>query len=127
MPTKPVFDLRAGDQRIPTKYDRLLYTRGHRAHIFALHREHSKTTRKAWIVSDPVSGYRLLRVGAHYKGLPISSADLTLAQARMLALADIDRLVDRVGLDQFEAVIDRAHEQAQKTTAEPAATVGAQP
>lgn len=118
MPTKPVFNLRAGDKRIPTKYDRLLYTRGHRAHIFALHREHSKTTRKEWIVSDPVSGYRLLRVSAHYKGMPISSADLTLAQARMCALADIDALVDRVGLDQFEAVIDRAHARATETIAE---------
>ena len=118
MATKPVFDLRAGDKRIATKYDRLLYTRGHRAHIFALHREHSKTTRKEWIVSDPVSGYRLLRVNAHYKGMPISSADLTLAQARMCALADIDALVDRVGLDQFEAVIDRAHARAAETIAE---------
>ena len=118
MPTKPVFNLRAGDKRIPTKYDRLLYTRGHRAHIFALHREHSKTTRKEWIVSDPVSGYRLLRVSAHYKGLPVSSADLTLAQARMCALADIDALVDRVGLDQFEAVIDRAHARAAEPVAE---------
>jgi hypothetical protein len=118
MPTKPVFNLRAGDKRIPTKYDRLLYTRGTRAHIFALHREHSKTTRKEWVVSDPVSGYRLLRVSAHYKGLPISSADLTLAQARECALAGIDRLVDRVGLDQFEAVIDRAHARATETVAE---------
>ena len=118
MPTKPVFNLRAGDKRIATKYDRLLYTRGHRAHIFALHREHSKTTRKEWIVSDPVSGYRLLRVNAHFKGMPVSSADLTLAQARQCALADIDALVDRVGLDQFEAVIDRAHARAAETIAE---------
>lgn len=118
MPTKPVFNLRAGDKIIATKYDRLLYTRGTRAHIFALHREHSKTTRKEWIVSDPVSGYRLLRVNAAYKGMPISSADLTLAQARTRALADIDALVDRVGLDQFEAVIDRAHARAAKPVAE---------
>lgn len=118
MPTKPVFNLRAGDKIIPIKYERLLYTRGHRAHIFALHREHGKTTRKEWIVSDPVSGYRLLRVNAHYKGMPISSADLTLAQARQCALADIDALVDRVGLDQFEAVIDRAHARAAETVAE---------
>ena len=117
MPAKPSFDMRikGSDKTVPIKYDRLLYTRGHRAHIFALHREHSKTTRKEWIVSDPVSGYRLLRVSARYKGLPISSADLTLAQARMFALADIDALVDRVGLDKFESVIDRAHAQAAET------------
>lgn len=120
MPTKPSFDMRikGSDKTVPIKYDRLLYTRGHRAHIFALHREHSKTTRKEWIVSDPVSGYRLLRVNAHYKGMPVSSADLTLAQARQCALADIDALVDRVGLDQFEAVIDRAHARAAEPVAE---------
>ena len=120
MPAKPSFDMRikGSDKTVPIKYTRLLYTRGHRAHIFALHREHSKTTRKEWIVSDPVSGYRLLRVSAHYKGLPVSSADLTLAQARQCALADIDALVDRVGLDQFEAVIDRAHARATETIAE---------
>lgn len=113
MPIKPVFSLRAGGKIIPTKYERLLYTRGHRAHIFALHREHhAGIKRKEWIVSDPVSGYRLLTVSTQYKGLPISSADLTLAQARMHALADIDALVDRVGLAKFEAVIDRAHAHA---------------
>lgn len=113
MATKPTFNLRAGNKIIATKYDRLLYTRGHRAHIFALHREHHVgIKRKEWIVSDPVSGYRLLTVSTRYKGLPISSADLTLAQARMHALADIDALVDRVGLAEFEAVIDRAHARA---------------
>jgi len=60
-----------------------------------------------------VSGYRLLRVSAHYKGMPVSSADLTIAQARQCALADIDALVDRVGLEKFETVIDRAHASAQ--------------
>jgi len=118
MATKPTFNLRAGGKIIPTKYERLLYTRGHRAHIFALHREHhAGIKRKEWIVSDPVSGYRLLRVNATYKGMPISSADLTLAQARMHALADIDALVDRVGLEKFEAVIDRAHAAAESEPA----------
>lgn len=114
MPTKPTFEMpiKGSEKTVSIKYDRLLYTRGHRAHIFALHREHARVDRKEWIVSDPVSGYRLLRVSARYKGMPISSADLTLKQARMLALADIDALVDRVGLDKFEAVIDRAHARA---------------
>ena len=118
MPAKPTFrmPLRKSDKKIDVKYDRLLYTRGHRAHIFALHREPTPgvpATRRDWIVSDPVSGYRLLRVNAHYKGMPISSAGLTLAEARQCALADIDALVDRVGLEKFETVIDRAHASAQ--------------
>jgi len=118
MPTKPTFRMRVkgSDKTVDVKYDRLLYTRGHRAHIFALHREPTPgvpATRREWIVSDPVSGYRLLRIDASYKGMPISSRSLTLAEARQCALADIDALVDRVGLAKFEAVIDRAHASAQ--------------
>ena len=117
MPTKPTFrmPLRKSDKTIDVKYDRLLYTRGHRAHIFALHREPTPgvpAARREWIVSDPVSGYRLLRVDASYKNMPISSASLTLKQARACALANIDRLVDRVGLEKFESVIDAAHARA---------------
>jgi len=117
MPTKPTFSMRVkgSDQTVDVKYDRLLYTRGHRAHIFALHREQTAgipKDRREWIVSDPVSGYRLLRVNAHIKSMPISSASLTLTQARQYALADIDALVDRVGLEKFEAVIDAAHARA---------------
>ena len=116
MPTKPTFamPIKGSDKTIPIKYHRLLYTRGHRAHIFALHREHADgpVNRREWIVSDPVSGYRLLRVKAHYKGMPVSTAHLNLKQARMLALADIDLLVDKVGLDRFESTIDAAHAHA---------------
>lgn len=118
MPTKPTFLMRAkgSDKTVDVKYDRLLYTRGTRAHIFALHREAQPSIpakARQWIVSDPVSGYRLLRVNAHFKGMPISSRSLTLAEARQCALADIDALVDRVGLEKFETVIDRAHASAQ--------------
>jgi len=118
MPTKPAFAMRVknSDKTVDVKYDRLLYTRGHRAHLFALHREQTAgipAKNREWIVSDPVSGYRLLRVNAHYKGMPISSRSLTLAEARQCALADIDALVDRVGIEKFETVIDRAHASAQ--------------
>ena len=119
MPTKPTFSMRVknSDKTVDVKYDRLLYTRGTRAHIFALHREfagaNAPRAAREWIVSDPVSGYRLLRVNAHYKGMPISSRSLTLAEARQCALADIDALVDRVGIEKFETVIDRAHASAQ--------------
>jgi hypothetical protein len=112
MPAKPTFSMRVkGSDTVDVKYDRLLYMRGTRAHIFALHREAQPSIPakdREWIVSDPISGYRLLRVNAHYRGVPVSSADLTIAQARQCALADIDALVDRIGLEKFESVIDRA-------------------
>ncbi len=122
MPTKPTFSMRVkgSDKTVDVKYDRLLYTRGHRAHIFALHREvqpNIPAKARQWIVSDPVSGYRLIRVRATYKGMPVSSADLTIAQARQCALADIDALVDHIGLEKFETVIDRAHASAQPAEA----------
>ena len=53
----------------------------------------------------------VLRVTAHLT--QSGKASLTIAQARECALADIDRLVDRVGLEKFETVIDRAHASAQ--------------
>lgn len=119
MPTKPTFSMRVrgSDKTVGVKYDRLAYMRGDRTYLFALHREfadvNAPRAAREWIVSDPVSGYRLLRVNAHYKGMPISSRSLTLAEARQCALADIDALVDRVGLEKFEEVIDRAHASAQ--------------
>ena len=90
------------------KYHAIVYMRGLSAYRLALHREIVDTIperKRRWAVSDPVSGALVLRVTSTYKGMPVSSASLTIAQAREFALADLDRLVDRVGLDQFESVM----------------------
>jgi hypothetical protein len=115
MPAKPVFMMsRKGANPVPVKYDRLIYTRGTGAHIFALHRD----AQRDWIVSDPVSGYAVLRIRSTYKGLPVASRSLNLSEARQCALADLDDLVDRIGIDKFESVLDAAHARA---TGEPVA------
>jgi len=115
MPAKPVFMMaRTGADPVPVKYDRLIYTRGTGVHIFALHRD----AQRDWVVSDPVSGYAVLRIRSTYKGLPMASRSLSLSEARQCALADLDDLVDRVGIDKFESVLDVAHARAKGETIE---------
>lgn len=82
---------------IDQAYTPLLYTRMHNAYRFALYK-----SGREWIVSEPVSGYRVCRVTAHFKGMPVASGHLTLKQAREHALADIDAIVDRIGFDAFD-------------------------
>lgn len=74
----------------------------------ALHREPVLAGKGEWIVSDPVSGYRVCRITAAYKGVPVSSKDLTVTQARAAALVQLDLTVDRVGLDRFTRVLSEA-------------------
>ncbi len=76
-------------------------------HRLALHREIGSAPERSrrWVVSDPLSGCLICRVSATYKGMPVSSAGLTIAQARSLALIDLDSLVDRIGLAEFERVM----------------------
>jgi len=104
---KPTFNMavRKGDT-LATSYTPIIYTRGHEAWRLALHREKGKGSE--WIVSDPVSGYRVCRIDATYKGLPVSSRTLTQKQAQALALVDLDLLVDRIGLERFSEVLNKA-------------------
>jgi hypothetical protein len=91
----------------PIKYHALIYTRGSAAHRLALHREISSAPERSrqWVISDPASGCLVCRVKATYKGMPVTSSHLTLAQARSFALVDLDSLVDRIGLAEFERVM----------------------
>lgn len=100
---KPVFMMpRRGADPIAVTYEPLIYSRLSSVWRFALHK-----SGRVWIVSDPISGGKLCEVTAFYKGCPVASGDLSLKNARLAALADIDALVDRVGFDRFAAVIDR--------------------
>ena len=100
------FHMRVGGGRPkPTKYHGLIYTRMSDIFDLALHK-----TDRDWVISEPVSGCRILRVSAFFKGCPVVSDCLTLKQAREAALIDLDALVDRVGFDKFKAVISDAIE-----------------
>jgi hypothetical protein len=58
-----------------------------------------------WAVSDPLSGGKVLRVQGFYKGCPVSTKGLTIAEARGLAQTQIDDLIERVGSDRFNAIL----------------------
>jgi len=91
-----------GSDPIPTKAYPIVFTRQDRAWRFALHK-----SGREWIVSDPVSGKRVCRVSATYKGVPVASGTLTIKQAMQASLIDLDAIVDRMGFDTFAAVLDR--------------------
>lgn len=102
MSKKPVFMMARRDALpAPTPYNPLIYTRMDRVWRFALHK-----SGRHWIVSHPESGAKICTVTAHYKGMPVASGDLSLKNARLAALSDIDGIVDRIGFDRFAATLD---------------------
>lgn len=100
--------IRLGGETQAVQYYPIIFMRGTRVWRLALHREPVLAGKGDWIVSDPVSGSRVCRITASWKGVPVSSKDLTVTQARGAALADLDLTVDRIGLDRFAQVLDAA-------------------
>jgi hypothetical protein len=106
---KQIFQMpRIGGTREPVEYYPIVFMRGSDAWRLALHREPVAAGKGDWIVSDPVGGYRVCRVTATYKGLPVTSHNLTITQARAAALVDLDTTVDRIGLERFSRVLNEA-------------------
>lgn len=106
---KQIFQMtRAGGVSEPVEYYPIVFLRGTDTWRLALHREPVLAGKGDWIVSDPVSGYRVTRVTATHKGVPVSSRHLTVTQARAAALVDLDITVDRIGLDRFARVLNQA-------------------
>lgn len=109
MAKKQIFDLiRSNGVREAVQYYPIVFLRGSESWRLALHREPVLAGKGDWTVSDPVSGYRVCRITASFKGVPVSSKNLTVTQARAAALADLDLTVDRIGLDRFSAVLGAA-------------------
>tara|TARA_R110000868_G_scaffold8636_1_gene44494 strand:- start:265 stop:588 length:324 start_codon:yes stop_codon:yes gene_type:complete len=101
MAKKPVFMLALRNlPSVETAYTPLMFTRGTLTHKLALVKRAG-----TWQVCDIGSGALVLRVKSNWKGIPVESLGLTLAQARECALVGLDTLVDRVGLEKFERVL----------------------
>ena len=101
MAKKPVFMLALRNlPSVETPYTPIMYTRGTQTHRLALVKRHG-----TWQVCHPGSGALVLRVKSNWKGIPVESLGLTIAQARECALVGLDSLVDRVGLEKFESVL----------------------
>lgn len=106
---KQIFQMiRANGVREPVQYYPIVYLAGSDTWRLALHREPVLAGKGDWIVSDPVSGYRVCWVLATYKGMTVSSRDLTVSQARAAALVDLDATVTRIGLTRFARVLAEA-------------------
>jgi hypothetical protein len=113
---KQIFQLiRAGGTSEPVEYYPIVFLRGSDTWRLALHREPVAAGKGDWIVSEPVSGYRVCRVTATFKGMPVTSHNLTVTQARAAALVDLDTTVDRIGLDRFARVLNQAQKPKEKT------------
>jgi hypothetical protein len=116
MAKKLIFNMiRLGGETQAVQYYPIIFLRGTRVWRLALHREPVLAGKGDWIVSDPVGGYRVCRVTASYKGVPVSSRDLPVNHARAAALVDLDLTVDRIGLDRFAAVLDAAQNPKPET------------
>ena len=91
----------------PVPYTALIFTAGVVTHKLALHREETLLPLKyrEWHVSHPGIGAKVCRVTTSYKGVPVSSAGLTVTQARAAAVAELEALCGRIGSDKFNTVI----------------------
>ena len=91
----------------PVPYTPVLFTCGTTTHRLALHRVPGALTarHRNWAVSHPVIGARVCEVISALHGMPVSSRHLTTKQARAAALAQLERLCERIGSDKFNATI----------------------
>jgi hypothetical protein len=106
MKTKPTYIKRDRNRQPygePVPYSPLIVLAGTQVHKLALHKLDG-----AWIVAHPASGARVRDVLATYKGMPVSSKGYTLTQARAAALAQVDAMIERMGTDRFNSVLQAA-------------------
>lgn len=67
---------------------------------FALHIDRVSGS---WIVSDPITGGRMLKVVSTYKGMPVSSEGEQLSVAKRLAVSQLTQFISRTGCTLFNA------------------------
>lgn len=104
MAKKPTFQIRDAKGQPhgePIPYHPLQVTAGAEAYKLALHTDF----RGAWIISDPISGGKVLDVPGCYKGVRVSSAGYTYRQIHPGAQVELDLLIQRVGAEKFNQVL----------------------
>lgn len=102
---KPEFVMRDRNRKPlgePVQYTPIMVIAGSDTHCLALHKVGDE-----WRVSHPEIGAKVLLVEMTYRGIPMTTRDLTIAQVRNLAVKQIDLLIERVGSAKFNAVIER--------------------
>ena len=86
----------------PIRYTPIIVIAGSDTHRLALHKVGDE-----WQVSHPEIGAKVLILEHTHRGIPMTTRDLTIAQARNMAVQQIDLLIERVGSAKFNAVIQR--------------------
>ena len=112
MKTKPTYikrDRKNKPYGEPVPYTPLIVLAGTQVHKLALHKLDGN-----WIVAHPASGARVRDVLATYKGVPVSSGREPLKWARAAALAQIDAMIERMGSDRFNTVLQAAADAAKE-------------
>lgn len=112
MKTKPTYikrDRKGQPYGEPVPYTPLIVLAGTEVHKLALHKLDGD-----WIVAHPASGAKVRDVLATYKGVPVSSGGEPLKWARAAALAQIDAMIERMGTDRFNSVLQAAAHAAKE-------------
>jgi len=93
----------------PVPYTPIIFLCGTTTHRLALHRVPGALTarHRNWAVSHPTIGARVCEVLSALHGMPVSSKHLTTKQARAAAMAQLERLCERIGSENFNATIAR--------------------
>jgi hypothetical protein len=113
MKTKPTYikcDRKGQPYGEPVPYTPLIVLAGTQVHKLALHKLDGE-----WIVAHPASGARVRDVLATYKGVPVSSGGQTLKWARAAALAQVEAMIERMGSDRFNSVLQAAADATKDT------------
>ena len=95
-----MLDRLTGTRTVPIEYRPLTVTVGDQTHTLALHRFNRNGD---WLISDPVTGGGIARVGGTYKGMPVSSRDLGVREATAEARSTVAQLAHRYGPAEWNA------------------------
>lgn len=104
-PTFTMVDRQNQRYGAPVEYRPVIVPVGGIKHRLALH---MNWMHGEWLVSDPVSGARVLCVQATHKGIPVSSRGIGPQRARAMAIAQVMLLAERVGAEKFNAKLAAA-------------------
>lgn len=98
MQTFLMLDRLTGARTLPIEYRPIKVTVGDLTHTLALHQSAGR-----WLISDPITGGGICEVGATYKGMPVSSKDLGVREARLAAASTIKQMIHRHGAAEWNA------------------------
>jgi hypothetical protein len=100
MKTFLMLDRLTSTRTVPLEYRPLTVTVGDQRHTLALHRFGRNGD---WLISDPITGGGIARVGSTYKGTPVSSKDLGVREATAEARSTVAQQAHRYGLAEWNA------------------------